>query len=72
MTAQADGKFEQSLKQAKKVLKEVEKWSDDEVTNRPEVVANLHSCIGNSYLEMGEYQKSLDHHTVDSEIANQK
>ena len=71
-SAQADGKHEHALKHAKKVLKEVEKWSDDDVPNRPEVVANLHSCIGNSYLEMGEYQKALDHHTVDQEISNQK
>ena len=70
--AQAEGKHEQSLKQAKKVLKEVEKWSDDDIHNRPEVVANIHSCIGNSYLEMGEYQKALDHHTIDHEISTQK
>ncbi len=71
-SAQVDGKFEESLKLAKKTLKEVEKWSDEDLSNRQEVVANLHSSMGNAYLEMGNYNKALEHHNRDMEIAKQK
>ncbi|ELU16005.1 hypothetical protein CAPTEDRAFT_154109 [Capitella teleta] len=70
--AQVEGRHEDSLKQAKKVLKEIEKWSDDDISNRSEVVANLHSCIGNAYLELEEYSFALSHHNKDNEIATQK
>lgn len=70
--AQADGRYEDSLKLAKRTLKEVDKWSDDDLPNRPEVVANLHSCHGNAHLELGGYAKALHHHTVDNEIGEQQ
>ena len=39
---------------------------------RGEVVANLHSYIGNAYLEMGEYEKALDFHKKDLDFAKAK
>lgn len=71
-TAQADGRYEDSLKLARKTLKEVNKFCDKVLPNRPEVVANLHSCHGNAYLELGDYKKALYHHTQDNEIGNQQ
>ncbi|KAK2191054.1 hypothetical protein NP493_60g01047 [Ridgeia piscesae] len=70
--AQGSGKHEKSLKLAKRTLKTVENWSDDDVANRAEVVANLHSCIGNAYLELGKNNKALEHYERDFEIAKQK
>jgi tetratricopeptide repeat protein 25 len=57
------------LKQAKRVLKEVERWSDTDVRNRHEMLANVHSLVGNAYLETGNYPRALDHHNKDYEIA---
>ena len=39
---------------------------------REEVVANLHSYIGNAYLEMGEYEKALENHQKDLNFAKTK
>lgn len=72
VAAQASGKHEKSLKQAKRTLKTVENWSDEDVPNRADVVANLHSCIGNAYLELGKNNKALEHYERDFEIAKQK
>ncbi len=71
-SAQAEGRYEEALKKAKKLLREVENMSDDDIPNRAEVVANLHSCIGNAYLEMGNTNKAMEHHKKDLEIAEQK
>jgi len=69
---QAQGKHAESLKLGEKTLKDVEKWADEDVNNRPEMVANLHSLIGNAHLEMGNYTKALHHHNIDNEIATQQ
>lgn len=57
---------------AKKAMKDVDKWSEQDLPNRPEFVANLHSAMGNAYLELGNYNQALDHHNVDKEIAGQQ
>ncbi|CAH1788639.1 unnamed protein product [Owenia fusiformis] len=68
--SQSQGEYEQSLKQAKKVLKTVQNWTEDDVPNKQEVIANLYSCIGNAYLEMASYDKSMDYHKKDKAIAD--
>jgi hypothetical protein len=60
------------LKQAKRVLKEVERWSDSDVRNRHEMLANVHSLLGNAYLETGNYTRALEHHSKDYDIANKQ
>ena len=57
---------------AKRTLERVEKLSDKEVHNRLELIANIHSCLGNAYLETANYDKALEHHTIDYDIANEK
>ena len=69
--AQADGNYEEALSISKKTLKEVGKLTDTELPNRHEIVANLHSCLGNAHLELGQYKKALQHHNKDKEIADQ-
>jgi len=69
--AQANAEYQRSLDLATKTLRKVEKWSDDDIPNRQEVVANLHSSIGNAHLEMGQHAKALEHHNKDLEIAKQ-
>jgi len=72
IVAQAEGKFEESLKLANKALKSLERRSDYEICNRPELLANLHSCIGNAHLELGEYMEALQHHNADYDIAKKQ
>jgi len=72
VSAQANGHYEDSLKQARKVLKELNKWSKYDVRNKTELLANIHSCLGNGYLETGDYNKALTHHTTDYDLANKK
>jgi tetratricopeptide (TPR) repeat protein len=69
--AQADGLYEDSLKQSKRLLKEINKWTDNDVRNRNEFLANVHSCLGNAHLEIGNYKKALTHHTTDYDLAIQ-
>ncbi|CAH1249599.1 TTC25 [Branchiostoma lanceolatum] len=67
--ALAEGHAEESLKQAEKTLKTVDSWSEDDVPNKPDVVGNLHSCIGNALLELGKMGDALQHHQKDMDMA---
>ncbi|XP_046581289.1 outer dynein arm-docking complex subunit 4-like isoform X2 [Haliotis rubra] len=66
--AHAEGHYQESLQKSQKTLKRVEEWSENEVTNKQEVIANLHSCMGNAYLEMGKHDEALKHHEMDLDI----
>ncbi|KAK1214599.1 TTC25 protein, partial [Pygoscelis papua] len=62
---------EESCKKAERVLKRIQGWSDDEVPNKNELIGNLHSCIGNAQLEMGQMEAALQSHKMDLEFARQ-
>lgn len=68
LTAQAEGHYQESLLKSQKTLKRVDEWSENEVKNKKEVIANLHSCMGNAYLEMGKHVEALKHHEMDLDI----
>uniref|UniRef100_H2Z3S7 Outer dynein arm-docking complex subunit 4 n=1 Tax=Ciona savignyi TaxID=51511 RepID=H2Z3S7_CIOSA len=65
----ADGKGADSLSLAVSTLRMVNRLGDHEIPNKPDVVANLHSCIGNAHLELGQTDEALDHHQKDLEIS---
>ena len=65
----ANGKAAESLQLASTTLKAVNKLSDTDIPNKADVVANLHSCIGNAYLELGRTNQALDHHKKDLELS---
>lgn len=67
-----DGQLDESLKRAQKCLTYVQGLSEKDLPNQKEIVANLYSCIGNAYLEMGNYKKALTNHNKDLDIANDK
>lgn len=69
---QVDGKYEESLKRAQKCLTYVQNLNESDVSNYKEITANLYSCIGNAYLEMGNYKRALVNHNKDLDIANDK
>jgi len=70
--AQSEGRYEDSLKQAKRVLKEVERWSDKDVRNRYEMLANIYSLLGNAHLETGNYIRALECHSKDYELSDKQ
>lgn len=63
---------EESCKKAERVLKTIQGWSDDEVPKKNELIGNLHSCIGNAQLEMGQMEAALQSHKMDLEVAREK
>ncbi|XP_012933135.1 tetratricopeptide repeat protein 25 isoform X2 [Heterocephalus glaber] len=67
----SSGSAESSLQKAEKVLKKVLEWGRDEVPNRDELLGNLHSCIGNAQLELGQTAAALQSHRRDLEIAQE-
>jgi hypothetical protein len=50
----------------------VNKWSDDELSNRNQVVANLYSLIGNAHLELSDYGKANENHQKDLDISTEQ
>ncbi|XP_059204393.1 outer dynein arm-docking complex subunit 4 [Centropristis striata] len=65
------GNAEGSLKKAKEVMKIVQGWSEKEAPHKKEVLGNLHSCIGNALIDLGDMDKALKHHQKDLELAKQ-
>lgn len=68
----ADGHAKEALKQAQKVLKMVETWDEEDVPDKKELIANLHSCIGNAYLDLNKMPDALHHHQKDLGISKEK
>lgn len=50
----------------------VNNYPDSILTNKLSVVANLHSCLGNAFLELKKYAKAEDHHTMDLNIGQKQ
>ncbi|XP_067928491.1 outer dynein arm-docking complex subunit 4-like [Watersipora subatra] len=68
---QVEGKPEESLKRAQKTLTYVQNLNDSDISNYKEITASLYSCIGNAYLEMGNYKRALVNHNKDLDLANE-
>ncbi|NXT20462.1 TTC25 protein, partial [Syrrhaptes paradoxus] len=62
---------EESCKKAEQVLKTIQGWSEEDVPNKNELIGNLHSCMGNAQLAMGQLEAALQSHRKDLELARQ-
>ena len=71
-TALTDGEAENSLKQAEQLMKTVQELSENDIPNKVEFIASLHSCIGNAHLELGDSDLALKHHLDDLKIAEEQ
>ena len=69
--ALTNGEAAESLKHAKRLLKTTKKLTVREIHNKQELLAHIHSCIGNAQLELGEAEFALRHHLKDLEIAEE-
>ncbi|NWQ61569.1 TTC25 protein, partial [Neopipo cinnamomea] len=67
----ARGSAEESCKKAERVLKKIQGWAEDEVPNKRELIGNLHSCIGNAQVEMGQMEAALRSYRRDLDCARQ-
>ncbi|XP_062389276.1 outer dynein arm-docking complex subunit 4 isoform X2 [Sardina pilchardus] len=66
-----NGSPQETLKRASEVLKVVQGWTEEASPNKREILGNLHSCIGNALMDLGDMEKALDHHHKDLELATQ-
>ncbi|NXI48187.1 TTC25 protein, partial [Galbula dea] len=62
---------EESCRKAEHMLETIQGWSEEEVPNKSELIGNLHSCIGNAQLEMGQVEAALQSHQMDLDLARQ-
>ncbi|XP_052813789.1 outer dynein arm-docking complex subunit 4-like isoform X4 [Mya arenaria] len=69
--AQSEGRYQESLELAKNTLKLVENASEEDIQNKPELIASLNSSIGNAYLELNKLNQSMDYHQRDLDIARE-
>ncbi|XP_055874374.1 outer dynein arm-docking complex subunit 4-like isoform X1 [Biomphalaria glabrata] len=69
--AQAEGRYQDSLDKCKLTIKRVEKMPEESLKNKPSVLANLYSAMGNAYLEQGKYTQALDWHNKDLDLAKE-
>ncbi|NXL13452.1 TTC25 protein, partial [Setophaga kirtlandii] len=67
----ARGSAEQSCRKAERLLKKIQAWSEDEVPNKYELIGNLHNCIGNAQLAVGQMEAALHSHKMDLECARE-
>ena len=67
--AMVEGDPEGSLNKAQATMRTVNSLTEDNVPNRDDVLGNLHSCMGNAYLEMDNSKRALEHHQEDLKIA---
>ncbi|KAM7029980.1 outer dynein arm-docking complex subunit 4 [Acridotheres tristis] len=67
----ARGSAEESCRKAERLLKKIQAWSEKEVPNKNELIGNLHSCIGNAQLAMGQMEAALRSHKMDLDCARQ-
>ena len=65
------GDAEKSLNQTEQVMNTVQTLSDDDLPNKLQFIATLHSCIGNAQLELGNTELALEHFQKDMEIAEE-
>lgn len=63
--AQNSGNFKDALKRAQHCLNLVEGTTEAMLPKKVNFTAQLYSCMGNAYMEMGQYDLALAHHHKD-------
>ena len=64
-----NGDAENSLKQARGVLKTVQSLNDKDVPSKFEFMASLYASIGNAQVELGEADKALENYSKDYQLS---
>lgn len=50
----------------------IQSLSEQDLPNKMQFVATVHSSLGSAYLEMGQTEQSIEHFTKDMEIAEEE
>ena len=66
----SDGNYQQSLESAQETLTLAESYSDEDIPNRPELLAQLHGKLGAAHLQIGNTEQALEHHKDALELVN--
>ena len=53
-------------------MKTVEESDPASLPNKNDIIANIHSCIGNAFVEMDNLNKALKHHQKDLEMSKKR
>lgn len=72
LLAIANGDFSEGLLLSEKTLHTVAQLSEESLPNKQQFIATLHSCIGTTYLEMGDTSKAMEQFIKDKEIAEKE
>ncbi|NXN18191.1 TTC25 protein, partial [Indicator maculatus] len=67
----AGGSPGESCQKAECVLRTVQRWPEQEVPNKAELIGSLHSCMGSAQLEMGQVEAALQSHQMDLKCAKE-
>lgn len=70
---QSNGKYKESIKRANKLLQSANLFvayvNKKQLHGKEEIIANIHCCIGNAHLEMGQYDEALQSHQKDLDMS---
>lgn len=61
--------YEECIDRCSRVLKEIDKYSESEISRKMEFVSDVHSYMGNAYAEMEEFEEAIEHHLKDYEVS---
>jgi hypothetical protein len=68
---QTKGKYKESLEKLNRLLAYVSPLNKKQLSGKDEIIANIHSNIGNAHLEMGKYDLALQSHQKDLDISKE-
>lgn len=68
---QSNGKHSESLDKCNRLMTYTNKQSDAAIPDKKALISNIHSNIGNAYLELGKYDLALQSHNRDLEISKE-
>ena len=72
LLALSTGDSKKSLTLSRQAMKTITGLGEDNLPNKQQFVATLHSCLGSAELELGNYDEALVHFKMDLEIAEQE
>ncbi|XP_046329550.2 outer dynein arm-docking complex subunit 4-like isoform X2 [Haliotis rufescens] len=63
--------FEECKRRAHVCLQTMSNYTEDDIADKRDVVARVHSILGNTHLELGEYEEAQEHHEKDLSIGEE-
>ena len=64
--------FSDARRRAQRLLEYCDRLDERKCPQKPSVLSDVYSRLGNAYLELGDYNKSLEFHSKDLKLAESK